>query len=62
MALAEQAPCFVHYGSRVYALDPVLGNGLMPINVAPGRAIERLGLICSLAEAVPRPAMLFPAA
>jgi hypothetical protein len=62
MAYAEEAPCFVHYGSRVYALDPVLGNGLMPINTALRRAIERLGLHAALADAAPKASILFPAA
>ena len=62
MALADEAPCFVHYGSRVYALDPVLGNGLMPINTALRRAIERLGLSFSLADAATRRSLLSPAA
>ena len=62
MALADEAPCFVHYGSRVYALDPVLGNSLMPINTALRRAIERLGLQLSLADAAPKVTILFPAA
>ena len=62
MALAEEAPCFVHYSSRVYALDPVLGNGLMPINTALHRAIERLGLHSALAEAAPKTRILTPAA
>jgi uncharacterized protein len=43
-ALADQAPCFVHYSARVYALEPVLGARPMPINKALGQAIERLGL------------------
>jgi Fe-S-cluster containining protein len=49
MALAEEAPCFVHYSSQVYALDPVLGSRLMPINAALRNAIERLGLNFSFA-------------
>jgi uncharacterized protein len=44
MALADQAPCFVHYSTQVYALDPVLGARLMPINTALRHAVERLGL------------------
>lgn len=43
-ALADEAPCFVHYSAQVYALDPVLGTRLMPINTALRHAIERLGL------------------
>ena len=43
-ALADEAPCFVHYSAQVYALDPVLGTHLMPINTALRSAIERLGL------------------
>ena len=62
MVIADEAPCFVHFGSRVYALDPVLGNGLMPINTALRRAIERLGLNYALAEAAPKASILFPAA
>jgi Fe-S-cluster containining protein len=62
MALAEEAPCFVDYGSRVYALDPVLGNGLLPINTALRRAIERLGLHAALTDALPKASTLFPAA
>jgi Fe-S-cluster containining protein len=62
MALADEAPCFIHYGSRAYALDPVLGNGLMPINTALRQAIERLGLSLSLAESAPKATILFPAA
>ena len=44
MALAEEAPCFIHYSTRIYALDPMLGTRLMPINAALGCAIERMGL------------------
>jgi Fe-S-cluster containining protein len=62
MAYAGEAPCFIHYGSRVYALDPVLGNELMPINTALRRAIERLGLNYSLTDAAPKASRLFPAA
>jgi Fe-S-cluster containining protein len=62
MVLAEEAPCFVHYGAQVYALDPALGTGLMPINAALRRAIERLGLSLSLAESAPGATILFPAA
>ena len=62
MALAEEAPCFVHYGAQVYALDPALGTELMPINMALRRAIERLGLSLSLAESAPEATILFPAA
>jgi hypothetical protein len=62
MVLAEEAPCFVHYGAQVYALDPALGTGLMPINAALRRAIERLGLSLSLAESAPGTTILFPAA
>ncbi len=43
-ALAPEAPCFVHYSSQVYGLDPALGTRLMPINTALRQAIERLGL------------------
>ena len=42
--LADEAPCFVHHSSRIYALDPVLGTRLMPVNTALRHAIERLGL------------------
>lgn len=62
MAFADQAPCFVHYGSRVYALDPVLGNELMPINTALRRAIERLGLHYALSDAAPKATIFTPAA
>jgi Fe-S-cluster containining protein len=62
MVLAEEAPCFVHYGTQVYALDPALGTGLLPINTALRCAIERLGLNCMLVETAPKPAVLFPAA
>ncbi len=44
IALAEEAPCFVHFSAQVYALDPALGIRLMPINTALRHAIERLGL------------------
>lgn len=43
-ALAAEAPCFVHYSTRLYALKPGLGTRLMPINTALRHAIERLGL------------------
>jgi Fe-S-cluster containining protein len=43
-ALADQAPCFIHYSAQVYGLDPGLGHELMPINTAMRQAIERLGL------------------
>lgn len=49
-ALADEAPCFVHYRAQVYAIDPVLGNGLMPINAALRHAIERLGLRLAFAH------------
>jgi uncharacterized protein len=62
MALAEEAPCFVHYGAQVYALDPALGTALMPINAALRLAIERLGLNYVLTEAAPKPVIFFPAA
>jgi uncharacterized protein len=62
MALAEEAPCFVHYGAQVYALDPALGTELMPVNTALRYAIERLGLNYMLAEAAPKATILFPAA
>jgi Fe-S-cluster containining protein len=62
LALAEEAPGFIHYSSRVYALDPVLGNGLIPINTALRRAIERLGLNYALSEAAPKTTILTPAA
>ena len=62
MAHAEEAPCFVHYGSRVYTVDPVLGNGLLPINTALCRAVERLGLNYTLSEASPRTTIFTPAA
>ena len=42
--LVDQAPCFIHFGTQVYALDPVLGNAQLPINTALRHAIERLGL------------------
>jgi len=44
MPMADAAPCFVHFGAQVFALDPVLGNRPMPINAALRQAIERLGL------------------
>ena len=44
MVQAEEAPCFVHYSAQLYALDPVLGTRLMPINTALQHAVERLGL------------------
>ena len=44
LRLVDQAPCFVHFGTQVYALDPVLGQTLLPINTALRHAIERLGL------------------
>lgn len=47
--LAEEAPCFVHSSTRIYALDPVLGTRLMPINTALRHAIERIGLRQSFA-------------
>lgn len=49
LRLAEHAPCFVHYSSRLYGLDPALGNELMPINTALRRAIDRIGLYLSFA-------------
>lgn len=49
MALAEEAPCFVHFSAQVYALDPVLGGRLMPVNTALRHAIERLGLSLTFA-------------
>jgi Fe-S-cluster containining protein len=42
--MVAQAPCFVHCGTQVYALDPVLGQALLPINTALRHAIERVGL------------------
>ena len=62
MAYAGEAPCFIHYGARVYALDPGLGNELMPINTALRRAIERLGLNYALSDAAPKATILTPAA
>jgi Fe-S-cluster containining protein len=47
--LADEAPCFVHYSTRIYGLDPVLGTRLMPINMALRHAIERIGLRQSFA-------------
>ncbi len=49
MAMAEEAPCFVKYGTEVFGLDPVLGFRLMPINTALHQAIERLGIVRSYA-------------
>ena len=42
--LAEKAPCFVNYSTRIYALDALLGTCLMPINDALHQAIDRIGL------------------
>jgi Fe-S-cluster containining protein len=47
--LADQAPCFVHFGTQVYGLDPALGQALRPINTALRHAIERMGLHMSFA-------------
>jgi Fe-S-cluster containining protein len=49
MAIAEDAPCFVHFSTQIYALDPALGTRLMPINTALRHAIERVGLNVSFA-------------
>ncbi len=49
--LAAEAPCFTHYGSLLYGLDPALGTRLMPINSALRHAIERAGLRQSFAYA-----------
>lgn len=50
-SLAAEAPCFTHYSSLIYALDPALGTRLMPINAALRHAIERIGLRQSFAYA-----------
>jgi len=50
LALAAEAPCFTHYGTRIYGLDPALGARLMPINAALRQALERLGLNISYAH------------
>lgn len=50
-ALAAEAPCFTHYSSLIYALDPALGTRLMPINAALRHAIELIGLRQSFAYA-----------
>lgn len=50
MALAEEAPLFVHYGTRICGLDPVLGSKPMPVNLALRQAIQRLGLNAAYAH------------
>ena len=48
-ALANQAPCFIHYAAKIYGLDPASGNRLMPVNRALNQAIEQVGLGIALA-------------
>jgi hypothetical protein len=50
MSLAEEAPLFVHYGTRICGLDPVLGAKPMPVNIALRQAIQRLGRNASYAH------------
>lgn len=42
--LAEQAPAFIHFSTRIHGLDPALANPMIPINEALRHAIERIGL------------------
>lgn len=44
MAHAADAPCFSNVSSMLYAIDPTLGNRLVPINEALKEAIHRMGL------------------
>jgi len=41
---AHRAPCISDVGTALYAIDPVTGSRLMPINEALQRAILRAGL------------------
>lgn len=52
-AHSDNAPCFSNINSLLYAIDPTLGNRLMPINEALREAIHRIGLFLRMSEANP---------